>query len=103
MSTRHRPAEHPALDVENISKFFHLPQPPLWKRLLGARVELPEPGELPAVVEGEKAPVAAVDHVSFRIERGEIFGVLGPNGSGKSTLIRLISTLLTADRGNAKI
>ena len=66
-------------------------------------MELPAPGELPVISEGEKAPVAAVDHVSFTIERGEIFGVLGPNGSGKSTLIRLISTLLTADRGCARI
>lgn len=103
VSARHSPAEQPALVVENISKFFHLPRPPLWKRMLGARVELPGPGKLPVTSEGEKAPVAAVDHVSFTIERGEIFGVLGPNGSGKSTLIRLISTLLTADRGCAKI
>jgi ABC-2 type transport system ATP-binding protein len=41
----------------------------------------------------------AVDHLSFEVRRGEIFGVLGPNGSGKSTLIRLIATLLIADQG----
>ncbi len=92
-----------ALLVQNITKYFHLPQPPLWKRLLGAKAQLPRQGALPEVGPGDKAPVAAVDHVSFVIERGEIFGILGPNGSGKSTLIRLISTLLKADKGNAAV
>ncbi len=98
-----RPEQTDALVVTEISKYFHLPQPPLWRRLLGAKADLPPPGALPPVTEGEKEPVAAVDHVSFRIKRGEIFGVLGPNGSGKSTLIRLISTLLKADRGRASV
>ena len=103
MTHRNLPAPGEALVVEDITKYFHLPQPPVWKRLLGARMELPAPGSLPTVSEGEKKPLAAVDHVSFCIQRGEIFGVLGPNGSGKSTLIRLISTLLTADRGSARV
>ncbi len=55
-----------------------------------------------------KAPAAAsqvraVDHVSFSVRRGEIFGILGPNGSGKSTLIRLISTLLIPDAGQITV
>jgi len=41
----------------------------------------------------------AVDHISFQIAPGEIFGVVGPNGSGKSTLIRMMSTLLYPDEG----
>ena len=45
----------------------------------------------------------AVDDVSLRIERGEIYGILGANGSGKSTLIRLVSTLLTLDSGRAEV
>ena len=49
--------------------------------------------------EGGKAITVAVDHLSFEIGEGEIFGVLGPNGSGKSTLIRLMSTLLLPDEG----
>ena len=44
-------------------------------------------------------PTVAVNHVSFNVRRGEIFGVLGPNGSGKSTLIRLLATLLVPDGG----
>lgn len=46
--------------------------------------------------------VTAVDHVSFTVRRGEIFGILGPNGSGKSTLIRLLSTLLIPDSGEIR-
>jgi ABC-2 type transport system ATP-binding protein len=52
---------------------------------------------------GSKKVVVAVDHVSFSIVEGEIFGVLGPNGSGKSTLIRLIATLLLPDDGSIKV
>ncbi len=47
--------------------------------------------------------VIAVNHVSFTVEKGEIFGVLGPNGGGKSTLIRLISTLLLPDSGKITV
>ncbi len=94
--------EH-ALVVRDITKYFHLPSPPLWKRLLGAKLEMPRAGDLPKAKSGGKEPVVAVDHVSFAIKRGEIFGVLGPNGSGKSTLIRLISTLLKADKGSAAV
>jgi len=52
---------------------------------------------------GDKPVVIAVDHVSFEVNEGEIFGVLGPNGSGKSTLIRLIATLLLPDKGDIQV
>lgn len=45
----------------------------------------------------------AVDHLSFEVKQGEIFGVLGPNGGGKSTLIRLIATLLLPDEGTVSV
>ena len=45
----------------------------------------------------------AINDVSMRIRRGEIYGVLGANGSGKSTLIRLVSTLLTLDTGKVEV
>jgi ABC-2 type transport system ATP-binding protein len=47
--------------------------------------------------------VVAVDHVSFDIRGGEIFGVLGPNGSGKTTLIRILCGLLTPTSGTARV
>jgi ABC-2 type transport system ATP-binding protein len=67
----------PALVAEHVTKTFHVGR--------------------------KKRPVRAIDDISLRIERGEIYGVLGANGSGKSTLIRLFSTLLTLDTGKAEI
>ena len=43
----------------------------------------------------------AVDHVSFRIERGEIFGFLGSNGCGKTTTMKMLTGLLPATDGEA--
>jgi len=37
----------------------------------------------------------AVDHISFNVEKGEIFGFLGPNGAGKTTTIRMLVGLTT--------
>lgn len=45
----------------------------------------------------------AVDHVSFKIAKGSIFGFLGPNGSGKSTVIRMLCGLLEPSDGSARI
>ncbi len=43
----------------------------------------------------------AVDHVSFEVRRGEIFGFLGPNGAGKTTTIRMLLGLLEPTAGRA--
>jgi ABC-2 type transport system ATP-binding protein len=72
-----RPSGPPALLIEDISKRF--------------------------VVGRNKKPVVAISHVTLRLERGDIHGVLGANGSGKSTLIRLISGLLTLDEGRVEV
>jgi len=45
----------------------------------------------------------AVDHVSFAVRPGEIFGLLGPNGSGKSTTIKLLLGLLEPTAGGCAI
>ena len=43
----------------------------------------------------------AVDSLSFTANRGEIFGLLGPNGAGKTTTLRMLSTLIRPDNGDA--
>jgi len=45
----------------------------------------------------------AVDHVTFRVRQGEIFGFLGPNGAGKSTTIRILCGLLLPSSGRARV
>ena len=47
--------------------------------------------------------IQAVEGVSFTIRRKEIFGLLGPNGAGKTTTIRMLSTVLDPDSGDATI
>ena len=55
------------------------------------------------IVGRKRQPVIAINDVTLRIQRGEIYGILGANGSGKSTLIRLVSTLLTLDAGRVEV
>lgn len=45
----------------------------------------------------------AVSDVSFRVEKGEIFGFLGPNGSGKTTIIKMLTGLLPLSSGSAYV
>jgi ABC-2 type transport system ATP-binding protein len=71
----------PAVEVLDLRKVFSIRQP-------GRR--------------GKRRVIALAD-VSFRIERGECVAILGQNGSGKSTLVRLLSTLLLADGGSARV
>ena len=47
--------------------------------------------------------VTAVDGVSFTAHDGQITGLLGPNGAGKTTTRRMLSTLMTPDRGNGTV
>ena len=64
------------------------------------------PGEHEVIIEAHGltqrfGDFVAVDHVSFRIERGEIFGFLGANGCGKSTTMKMLCGLLPATEGQA--
>jgi ABC-2 type transport system ATP-binding protein len=45
----------------------------------------------------------AVDHISFTVGRGELFGFLGPNGAGKTTTVRMLTGVIIADEGSASI
>ncbi|HEX9634729.1 MAG TPA: ABC transporter ATP-binding protein [Candidatus Limnocylindria bacterium] len=48
-------------------------------------------------------PIQAVDHVTFDLAPGRIYGLLGPNGSGKTTLIRLLTGLARPTAGHAEV
>ena len=48
-----------------------------------------------------KGKVKAVDHISFYVDEGEIFGFLGPNGAGKTTTIKMLNTLASITEGRA--
>jgi ABC-2 type transport system ATP-binding protein len=46
---------------------------------------------------------AAVDHISFSVPQGEVFGLVGPNGAGKTTTVKMLTTLLPSSGGSASI
>ena len=45
----------------------------------------------------------AADHITFSVQRGEIFGLLGPNGAGKSTIFKMLCGLLPPSDGEARV
>jgi ABC-2 type transport system ATP-binding protein len=47
--------------------------------------------------------LVAVDHISFDIGQGEIFGLLGPNGAGKTTTLSMLATMLKPSEGSATV
>lgn len=47
--------------------------------------------------------LTAVDHISFSVQRGEVFGFLGPNGAGKTTTIKILTTLIRPTSGKASV
>jgi ABC-2 type transport system ATP-binding protein len=51
----------------------------------------------------QNGKVLALDAVSLRVERGELFGLIGPDGAGKTSLFRILATLLLADSGTASV
>jgi ABC-2 type transport system ATP-binding protein len=68
----------------------------------------PRAGTLETIVEAHDlvhrfGTFVAVDHISFEVRRGEIFGLLGPNGAGKTTTFRMLCGLLQATSGVLRI
>ena len=50
-------------------------------------------------VTGGYSQTCIIKGVSFRVEKGQLFGILGPNGSGKSTLMKMVSGILPYQTG----
>ena len=47
--------------------------------------------------------VRAVDHLSFNVRAGEIFGLVGPDGAGKTTTLRMLAGIMSPDEGKASV
>ena len=73
---------HDAIIVEGLTKVF-------------------ETKEKKGLFRGKKKRIVAVNNIHFKVVEGEIFGLLGPNGAGKTTTIKMLSTLLLPDKGEA--
>ncbi len=50
-----------------------------------------------------KTTVPALKDISFDVQQGELFGLIGPDGAGKTSLLRILATLLLADKGKATL
>lgn len=85
-----------AVTLHETTKMFSLPGVPFWSR---AALRSAQPNSRSS----QPQRLVAVDHVTFSIREGEIFGLVGPGGSGKTTLIRLIATLLQPDAGEIRV
>lgn len=59
--------------------------------------------DLTRVFEAGDEDVLAVEHVSFAVTQGEVYGLLGPNGAGKTTTLRMILGLLKPTAGDAEV
>ena len=59
------------------------------------------PAGIRKFIVGQEWVTRALDHVTFSIDHGEVFGLLGPNGSGKTTLIKSLTNLVIPDSGAA--
>jgi drug efflux transport system ATP-binding protein len=77
---------------------------PVWSlRVLGGDTTTSEPMIQCEGLTKRFGNFTAVDHVSFSVDKGSIFGFLGPNGSGKTTLIRMLCGILEPNDGRARI
>jgi sodium transport system ATP-binding protein len=59
--------------------------------------------ELTKTFVNQQREIVAVDHLTFRVRPGEVYGLLGPNGAGKTTTVRMILGLLTPTSGFAEV
>jgi len=81
-----------AVSVDNVTKIFTQ-----WQR------ENSTKGLIRNLFKPEKKTIAALDHVSFIVERGEFVAYAGPNGAGKSTTMKLLAGMLQPTEGSVSV
>src|SRR5438045_861238 len=87
-----------------------------WRLALKRGCRVVSPSQLEALSAAETLPAVeateltrrfgsfmAVDHVTFRVAQGEVFGFLGPNGSGKTTTIRMLCGIIAPTSGKGRV
>lgn len=80
------------INVENIDKTYKIVKQPKGKF-----------GKVSSFIKKEYEYRKAVKNISFQIDKGEIVGYIGPNGAGKSTTIKMLSGILTPDKGHIDV
>jgi ABC-2 type transport system permease protein len=83
----------PAIHAEHLTKWF--PRPRRLRDLLPPYALHPSTGAGDGTL--------AVDHASFDVWPGEVFGLVGPNGAGKTTLVKMLATLILPTSGTARV
>ena len=84
-----------ALEVKHVSKSFRLPT----EQANGIKQAFVN---WTKGIKGYKEQHVLKD-ISFKVEKGDFFGIVGRNGSGKSTLLKIISQIYTPEKGNVKV
>src|SRR5437667_4440176 len=82
----------PVIEVSGLTKTFRT-----YKKQPGFA------GALKGLFRRQYEQIAAVNHVDFSIEAGELVGFLGPNGAGKTTTLKMLAGLLYPSGGSAKV
>src|SRR5690625_5374110 len=54
-------------------------------------------------VSGGYNNINVIHNISFQVAKGELFGIIGPNGSGKTTLLKMLSQILTPEKGHINL
>ncbi len=88
----------PIIEVNHVTKEFRLGQLHSLKQSA-----LDAMARLRGRAVPERAPFKALDDVDFKVEEGEVLGIIGQNGAGKSTLLKLLAGISVPTRGNINV